>query len=169
MNEPKPGDFFVTGGGGLAGAVVRWGSDSRWSHAGIYAGDGQVLEAMPSGARLTPVDTYLGEGTLWSTEEIDATTRTLLSVAARSMVGIPYGWAEIIAVALGSKRLGKHVDTTLPMDQQPWWVRNLADTDCQICSQLVDYIHLLCGRHLFNDGRPFGLVSPGDLGGLITC
>jgi uncharacterized protein YycO len=54
---PLPGDFFVTKISGDVGwliSVGEWLNGSRfgpWDHAGIYVGDGQIVEAEPGGAR----------------------------------------------------------------------------------------------------------------------
>jgi hypothetical protein len=83
--------------------------------------------------------------------------------AAKTMIGRKYGFADIVAVALGQKRLGSHVKVLKAKKDQPWWVQRVADNHHLICSQLVDLAFLMGGVHLFNDERLPGLVSPADL------
>lgn len=174
---PLPGDFFVTSNGpldsSLRGSIssnlIQWGTNSPYNHAGLCVGRATVVEAQPGGAKLSQIAGYLGANTAWSAMQLDDAQRTAVAIAGKSLVGVPYGWLDIVAIALAQKRLGrwKLVDADKPDDQQPWWVRRLARTDRLICSELVDYACFLGGVHLFDDGRPFGLVSPGDLGRLI--
>jgi cell wall-associated NlpC family hydrolase len=131
-----------------------------------------VIEAQPGGARSSPIDGYLGENTVWSNgygiTDPDV-QRPALVAAAETLVGTPYGWGDIVAIALAQKRLGKwrRIDADVPLEDQPWWVRRLARTDQLICSELVDQVYFLTGIHLFQDGRPRLAVSPGDLGRLL--
>ena len=130
------------------------------------------MEAQPGGATRTPIDGYLGDNTIWS-DGYGLTTPSLqrpaITAAAEQLVGTPYGWGDIVAIALAQKRLGKwrRLDAEKPLEQQPWWVRRLARTDRLICSELVDEAWFLAGAHLYADGRPRGMVSPGDLGRLL--
>jgi hypothetical protein len=176
--EPGLGDYFVTrttpAGCGLTGymfaAAIQWATASDYNHAGIYVGNGQIVEATPSGARITDVSNYQNGHTLWSQglHLTSAAQRERVALEARNLVGTKYGYLDIIALALAQKRLGGHVNALRGMDQQPWWVRRMARTDRLVCSELVDYAYYLAGVHLFDDGRPFQLVAPSDLAQLIT-
>ena len=130
------------------------------------------MEAQPGGATRTPIDGYLGDNTIWSNGyglTTPALQRPAITAAAEQLVGTPYGWGDIVAIALAQKRLGKwrRLDAEKPLEQQPWWVRRLARTDRLICSELVDLSCHMAGVILFDDMRPFGLVSPGDIGRLL--
>lgn len=174
---PLPGDFLVTPthGAGLdrvAGWLIRYGTDSPYNHAALYVGalDGygkpQIVEAWPSGARLSDWDSY--PNCVWSTDRLPAGLtptdgqRTRIVSTAIGMLNTPYGWLDLIAISLAQKRTGRTVDG------DEWWVRRIADTHTLICSQLIDQSYLLGGVHLFEDGRLPGLASPGDLGRLLT-
>ena len=180
MTRPQPGDWFVTSNGPLdstlAGSIfsnlIQWGTNSRFNHAGVCVSPTDVVEAQPGGARRSPLDGYLGDNTVWS-DGYGLTDpqlqRPAIVAAAEQLVGVPYGWGDIVAIILAQKRLGKwrRLDAEKALEQQPWWVRRLARTDRLICSELVDLACHMAGVILFNDRRPFGLVSPGDLDRLL--
>jgi uncharacterized protein YycO len=162
--SPRPGDFGVTGMPGrswpdrIAEAAIRWGTDSSASHAFIYAGGGQIVEAVRH-VRVSPAASYTGitwsAGRLGGCDPTDAQRERIVS-AALSHVGESYNVLDIIAIALAQRRLG-HV-----VDGDEWWARRLSDDGHLICSQLVDAAYLAAGISLF-PGRLPGLVSPGDL------
>lgn len=176
MTFPLPGDFMVTPthGSGLdrvAGWLIRYGTDSPYNHAALYVGElvgyskPQIVEAWPSGAKLSDWDSY--PNGVWSTGRLPSgltptgEQRTRIVAAGLSMVGIPYGWLDLIAITFAQRRLGR------PVDGDEWWVRRIGDMRTAICSQIVDQSWLLGGVHLFEDGRLPGLISPGDLGRLL--
>lgn len=170
---PQPGDFFVTEYRGtewraqLMSYAIQWGTASHVNHAGIYIGDGQVIEARPGGAGYAPAAGYLGSNTKWSSLPVLASQAEAIVAAAIEHIGTPYGWLDAVAIAVAQRRLGGHLDTTKPIEQQPWWYRRIGRADRLICSQLVDLAYYEAGIHLFDDGRAFGLVSPGDLENII--
>ncbi len=43
----------------------------------------------------------------------------------------------------------------------------VASSKHMICSQLVDFVYMQSGIHLFNDGRWPGYVTPADLASLL--
>ena len=163
---PQLGDFFVmrTEHSGLRdelmAACIQWGTDSDVNHAGVYVGivDGveSIVEARPGGAGYAPLSQYMGSNTRWSGGvgiPQSSPWREFIVHHAKALIGTPYGWGDIIAIALSSKRLGGHVDATASWVRQPWWIKRLARTDRLICSELVDYAYCLAGVHLFSDGR----------------
>jgi cell wall-associated NlpC family hydrolase len=180
---PPVGSFFVssTGFGAnlsakLLSRLVQWGTDSVVNHAGIYVGEvngvHSVVEAQPGGARYAPVEQYLDENTFWDWSYLqDLGQGDDIAFAAEKMVGVPYGYLDIIAIAIAQPRFermfGDAIDSLHPWEKQPWWVKRLCRKDRLICSQLVDEAYRLGGIHLFNDGRLPQLVSPGDLHRLI--
>ena len=177
----QPGDWAVVSNGpqestlmgSFTSTAIQWATASRFNHAVICVGPGEVVEAQPGGARRSTWNGYLGTNAVWSGGyglTNPALQRPALAAAALSLVGTPYGWGDIIAIGLAQQKLQKsrmHIDALVPMGKQPWWVRRLASKRTDICSQLVDACNLLCGIHLYDDGRPPGLVSPGDLGRLL--
>lgn len=181
MNEPLVGDFFVSNTGFGAGfkskfmaKVVQYGTDSAVNHAGVYVGNGKVVEAQPGGARYADLSLYQGDGTIWAEGLFlpyeDA--GWLVADEAVRMIGTPYGYKDILAIALAQPRFERLfgvdlIDNFVDWEDQPWWVKRLARKDRLICSQLVDEAYRLAGIHLYNDGRLSQLVSPGDLHRLI--
>lgn len=160
--DPIPGEFFVVRTPGWVGRGIRVVTDSDVNHAGLYLGDGRTLEAQPSGAIFGRVSNY-GEA-LWS-----GTNPTLLEVArtygakladqAFTHHGDRYSFVDCACIGLANL-FGVHVPP--PVRQR------LNDPHMNMCSQLVDRIHMEVGVHLFQDGRLPGDVSPGALRDLIT-
>lgn len=165
MTEPQQGDFFVTEIKGFTGLFVRLaqrltGSKkaSHWTHAGIYVGDGVVLEAEPGGAVLTHLEDYEGRKMLWSSElfELNSDTRMDLAGEANALLDVPYSFVDYLSIALHRAHI------------RPKWVeRYVQATGHMICSQLVDEVYKRCGIHLFDDGRLPQDVVPADLGKLL--
>jgi cell wall-associated NlpC family hydrolase len=170
--QPRIGDFFVVRTNGWLARIVRFGCSSTVNHAGVYVGNGQVVEARPGGAGYKPLSTYLTA--LWSTDNLptefvptDSQRQKIVANAVKD-VGTPYGMLDILAIALGQKRLGDLIKTDKALDKQPWWVRRLVSRKTLICSQLVDLSYKDSGIHFFTDLRIPGLVSPEDLRELLT-
>lgn len=169
MTGPLPGDYGVvaTHGGPwwqrITDAAIRYGTSSPVNHAVLYIGDGQLVEARGN-VHLSPASEYAG--IIWSTGRLGDLTptsaqRQQITSAALSYVGESYNALDIVAIGLAQRRLGRLVDG------DEWWVKRLSDNHRLICSQLVDAAYQAAGIHLFADGRLPGLVSPGDLLGLL--
>lgn len=165
--NPQPGDFGVTATGGTAAKVIRWATNSPVNHAFIYVGGGYIIEADPAGAKVNHLDAYPHAS--YSTGAIALTDVQRLTIvdSAHDMIGTPYGWLDIAAIGLAQRRTFGLVHAHAPINDQPWWVRRIESLDTLICSQLVDLAYEHAGVHLFADGRIPGLVSPGDLYGLL--
>lgn len=161
-----PGDYFVTKIDGPVGLLVSVGemlNGSRfghWDHAGVYVGDGQIVEAEPGGARLAGLDEYAGRPVAWSTGHVELTEaqRTGVVAAARSFIGVPYSAADYFALALW------HFHVRIP-----WARKVMASQKSMICSELCDFAYEAGGVHLFADGRAPGDVTPADLAALIDA
>lgn len=131
------------------------GDASRFSHAFVCVGNGEVVEAMPGGADLTPLS-YYTEGpkaavTVFSDLDLTDDQRITIAATARALINTPYNFLDYLVIALDHwgirpKRLRKY----------------MADRGHLICSQLVDLCFLRAGVHLFEGVDP-GDVSPGDL------
>lgn len=158
---PELGDFGVVRTGGWAGALIRWGTQSPVNHAFIYLGNDLVMEAEPNGATVSRATKYAD--VIWSTGKVGLTQGQRLTIVnrAKSLVGTPYNWLDIVAIALAQRRLGGILGL------KSWIAKRLSDDGMMICSQLVDWCYQQAGVQLFKDGRPSGMVSPGDLYGLI--
>src|SRR4051794_23876191 len=62
---PEIGDFFVARTDGPIGRIIRYMTGSEVNHAGIYIGDGTVIETRPGGVRYGKFSEYVDA--IWST------------------------------------------------------------------------------------------------------
>lgn len=173
VTDVQPGDFGLVPTYGnwrdrLAGWLIRYGTNSPVNHAFVYVGDGMIVEAEPGGARRTRLH-YPEDTITWSRIHLTVGQRAEICQTAEGFAAqhVGYGWLDLVAVALAQHRLGRVVNPGVPLRRQPWWVRRVESLHTLICSQLVDACYLSAGARLFADGRPPGLVSPGDLYRLI--
>jgi cell wall-associated NlpC family hydrolase len=157
----KAGDIYLTRLHGWVGPAVTMLqatvalAPSRYAHAGVFLGDGTVLSAQGSGARIDPESSVLEDRPLavlrvpaWAESRRD----TIVDVA-RSYVGHRYGWFAYAYIGLATLGI-----------RTPWLERRIAsEATGLICSALVDRIWWHAGIGLFDDGRPFGAVKPGEL------
>lgn len=167
--QPLVGDFGLVGkhpGSWLDHAaqdLISFGTDSRFVHAFVYVGNGRIVEAIRH-VTVSPVTDY--QDITWSTGRLapehtpSQLQRMAIARAAMSCVGQSYNLLDILAIALAQPRLGRQVDG------DEWWVKRLSDDHMPICSQLVVNANRMAGLDLF-PGTLAGLVSPGDLGGLL--
>jgi len=156
---PQPGDYFVAQVHGIVGLGIRVGQAlvgdwSRFCHAGILLPGGRIFEAEPGGAKIrTLEELYARKGPIaWSQNYLDPATRERICDDAESRKGAPYGWLTYPYIALD---LVHWNDTALGSA--------VARTKALICSQAVDAIYLNQRVTIFDDGRPAGKVTPGDL------
>ena len=149
MTAPQRGDFAVVSAGGIPGRLVRYAEQANGSgpwadyqHAFIYIGDGQIIQAEPSGADYGQLTAHAK--TLWSTGKFQLTAfqRDQICDAARGYIGVPYGWLDYLALVL--HRL--HIPA-------PHLKAFIASGRSMICSQMVDAAYLAAGVHLYADGR----------------
>lgn len=174
-----PGAFFLSVIPGLVGrgvsaaqAFARGGC--LWTHAGLYLGNGSIIQAEPGGVRLRQLPDRLAQDPiLWS----DAPIQTALTEAYRALSGdlailelenlyrgrvveaaitlvdSPYAWLDIVTIAAAEWRI-------------PGWEKLRAHTNTSgryLCSSFVDHAYDMAGIHLFTDKRPPGQVTPADL------
>jgi len=153
MKEPNIGDYFVVRTTGIPARLIQIGTMSRWNHAGIYIGNGQIVEARPTGVSISPLSKYTYDEIIWNTgfdTSLTAEERMNISLFARQFVGDVYGIWSIMA--LGLKCLGLSI---LPLN----W---LAEREKRvICSQLVAWVYSHAGIKLTK--KPHALVTPKDL------
>lgn len=160
MPRDLTGQFGLTVMAGHAGWWVNLGQAllgdaSRYTHAFVVIGD-DVVEAMPGGARLTPLTKYTSgprsPNTVISRLELTDEQRAAIVLAAGSLVGTPYSFLDYLALALAHLHI------------QPAWLREyIRSKGHMICSQLVDEAFRRAGIHLFDDDRLPQDVTPGDL------
>lgn len=159
--EPKPGDLYLTRFGGPVGwlitllqAVVAF-DPSRYSHAGVVLANGWTISAQWPYPTMVPLAQLLEENKGKPVAFIEApewADRDAIVDAALQLLGRRYSlWSYLW---LGLSRL--HI--------RPRWLRaKVAGDRTLICSALADRAWMLAGVHCFDDGRPLGEVTPGDL------
>jgi cell wall-associated NlpC family hydrolase len=132
------------------------GSGSYFTHAFVYIGNGEVIQAQPGGASRVLLSEALDgrKRVAWSAFPLTDNERAVIVSAAKWYLGTPYSFLDYLAIAearlLHRRRLERYVSTTSHM----------------ICSQLVDECYRRAGIELF-PGRLPGDVAPGDLAKLI--
>lgn len=148
--EPQVGDYGVVKTNGWMGWLIRVGTASRWNHAFIYIGLGQIVEANPKGVAISDVSKY--KNIAWNKhEELTIAQRKRIVSKAKSFVGQPYGFGAILVIAL--KILGLKIVPTL---------RKIAENENSvICSQLVAWSYSVAGVKVSD--KPHAFTTPGDL------
>lgn len=167
MTTPLPGDFGCVAIRGPVGVFIRigqWLTGSgfkNYEHAFVCistdeTGDALVVQAMPEGA---DTKTYHpASHVLWSTGKVPLTDeqRAKVVAAAESYIGVPYGFADYLAIAAHRWHL--------PIPGLRRWI---ASTRSMICSQLVAQAYQDAGVDLV-PGQWDGYVTPAMLAGLIS-
>jgi hypothetical protein len=150
-----PGDVALTRPNGWVGRVISLVTSSRYCHIRlIVAGDGSTVEANPPGAYRGKVQT----GDVIVTAPLTDEQRAQIATTAAALVGIPYGFLDV--VALGLAQFGLRL---------PGLRKRLGRPDRLFCSQLVDKAWQAVGFHAFTDDRLPQNVSPGDIADLAFC
>lgn len=153
VRVPQLGDFGLTRGTGLAMALVRWGTLSRWGHACLAVGDAddlgrvQIVEAMPDGVRMHAAS--VAEW-VWSDVALTDAQRVTITGRGLDLVGEPYDWPAIGGFLLrwaGARLRGHSADHA---DRRT------------MCSELVAWCYRQAGVDLI-PGVAAGDISPGDL------
>lgn len=159
---PRKGDFGVVKTNGWAGRLIRFGTRSSVNHAVLVIDDmGAIVQGDPHGAAGGNVTDY--PVAIWSTELLTPQERDDIAAYGLRHMGVPYSWLDCAEIGW--------VDTRMRLPSWLRWLfpvpfplrRDLARDNRLMCSALVDSAYSAAGVHLFNDGRPFGGVSPGDL------
>ena len=163
MTTPRPGDFGLLIGNDTIGRLIRVGEwlngdgFSLYSHAFVLLDDDTILEAEPGGARIRPVGEYPDSLVAWSSWDLTGGQRAAVVAAARPMLGVPYSFADYLALATHRLRI-----------PAPGLRRFVASSGHMICSQLVDEAYRRAGLRMFADGRWPGDVTPADLTRVLT-
>ena len=96
--DMKTADIIVSTGSGAVSAVIRAGSVSKYSHAALYIGDGQVIEAIGEGVVKQPLSAALRDDTLavvYRRKNLnDAQTKVIVNYAS-GQVGKKYDYAGV--------------------------------------------------------------------------
>lgn len=155
MNKLNIGDYFVVKTTGPAARLIQIGTRSRWNHAGIYIGDGLVIEARPTGVSISLLSKYDNDEIVWNTgfdTSLSLAERMKLVEFAKGFIGSGYGIWSIIALGFKCLTFG------LPLIPADWLAIHERRV---ICSQLVAWCYSHVGIKL-SDKR-HALVTPKDL------
>lgn len=151
-SHPRTGQFGVVRTTGFVAAMIRLFTRSQVNHAYIYISEDHIVEAESYGAVTSKASKYDGavkaESNWWFVPGEAAD----ISREAQKLLGRPYGFLDIAAIALSLLGL-----------RCKWLLRRIESSRTLICSQLVDRAYHNSGVPLYTDGRPDGLVTPGDL------
>lgn len=155
---PNPGDLFVVHTDGWVGRVIRWFTRSAFNHAGVVVDStGGTVEAKPSGAARGNLADYTTDRVLTGSPlPLTDVQRQLIVNNALALLGTPYGWLDIVSLAL--LRAGVTI--------RPVMAR-VARYDRLTCAELADLAYRRAGLHLFHDDRPSFDVTPADLARLL--
>lgn len=170
--QPRAGDFGLVKINGEIGRLIRFGQFldgvgfEDYEHAFVYIGNGQIVEAEPGGAHISPLSKFHGADVIWSTGHISLTDEQRAKICARALAfttanggkGVPYSALDY--AALTAHRL--HI-------WAPFLKSYIESGGHVICSQLVDICYQAGDVELFKDGRWPGFVTPGDLYGLLNA
>jgi hypothetical protein len=163
--RPQVGDIGLTQIHGRVGRLIRVGQFLNgdgfynYQHAFIVTDvtPGQwtsIVEAEPGGAQFNSMERY--RGYQLSFLRCPDEYRDAVGYAATQIIGIGYSYADYLALAL--HRIGI---------KTPKLQKYIASSGHMICSQAADFVASTGGWQLFDDGRWFGDVTPGDLYGLF--
>ena len=102
MIDPQPGDLIAIHTRMFFSRLIQgaqwlhWRKKGEWryNHAAVYIGDGQIVEANPAGVQIMPLSEYPEKDYIVIPVQGD---RNLAVEKAKSLVGTPYGWIDIIA------------------------------------------------------------------------
>lgn len=160
LDKVPPGTFFVSHGGGTAGELIRHATGSWAGHAGLYLGDGLIVQGQPPQAATAPADSHsdaiwawrmwdkLQAADGWTADQVtDAQARVV--ARGRQLIGCSYDFEAYAAFALMVLKI-RNAEQLSPLFSRDAW---------RVCSALVD------------DAETFGGVPmnfvPGDGPGLI--
>jgi hypothetical protein len=152
MPEPMLGDYFVVHTTGIAAKLIQFGTRSKWNHAGIYIGDGEIIEARPSGVKRASVTKYDALPIIWSSESLTQEQRENISQFAKGFENDGYGVWSIVALGFKCLTFG------IPLLPANWMAVREKRV---ICSQLVAWTYSHAKIKLSK--KQHALVTPKDL------
>ncbi|MGN6724131.1 MAG: hypothetical protein ACTHJM_16105 [Marmoricola sp.] len=145
----RPGDVALFRPHNALGRAVAVFDRSRYCHVRlIVAEDGTTVEADLKGA----IEGRVRDGDVIVTAPLTVAQRALIRAHAEALLGTPYGFADIGALALAQFGI-----------RLPSLSRRLDRYDRLFCSQLVDVVWQSVGFAAFDDGRLPQDVTPGDI------
>ncbi len=102
VNDLRPADILLSTGDAAASSAIRFGTGSRFSHAALYAGNGEIIEAIGEGVVRQSLARAMRDDTLvcvyWRIGMSDAQAGQAIRYAT-VQIGKPYD--ELGAVGAG--------------------------------------------------------------------
>ena len=152
--KPIPGDIGIVRSNGIPACLIQLGTLSRWNHAFIYIGNGLIIEATPSGVKISRLDQY--DKIVWNKHQVwynEEDSRKAIVEGAFKALRKPYNWVNILTIFFRIVGLKILANTKL--------MKKLADKDGYICSELCEELYVNTGNALVT--KPAGITTPGDL------
>lgn len=145
--------------GRLMEAAIRYFTKSSYSHAFVIISEsGDIVEAMPGGARLANISEYAGLNIILYSGEMNDNQRHLVVQAAKRYIGTPYGFLDIVYLGLYLRGIN-----------WKWLLGKIRRTSRMICSQLVAQCGVEASVPSWMCGKEFAqLVTPADLAKLAA-
>jgi len=148
----RPGCYGVSHGSGITGELIRHATESWAGHAFVYIGDGQIIQAEPPHALVSPAASH--PDAVWNAhDELTDQQREAIVARAHALVGCPYDYPAYIGFALELLKIrnGQELD---PVFRSDHW---------RVCSALVADCYEYAGVPV-DTGLPYpNLISPADL------
>lgn len=151
-HHPRTGQFGVVRTKGFVPWMIRLFTRSQVNHAYVYISETYIVEAQRIGAVMAKATKYAESERAESNFWLMPDEAHDISREAQRLLGRPYGFLDILCITLALFGL-----------RYKWLLARVESSRTLICSQLVDRAYDNAGCHLYSDGRPDGLVTPGDL------
>lgn len=138
----------------VMGWLIKVFTNSKYNHAFVYIGDGNIVEAQPSGAKVSKLTEYMStDPVIWSSTPMTPDQVQRIIEASHSCVGLGYGFLDILYI--GMARIGF---------KQQWLLNRVLDENKMICSQLVAFAGKEAGITSWLCGQEYAQeVTPGEL------
>lgn len=152
MYQPQAGDYGCVQTNGIVGFLIQLGTLTKYNHAFIYLGDGEIIEATPRhGVIISPVTNY--KNIAWNMHEPKTDEqREALVVQALTHLGDRYSFLAFLAIAM----------RILHVRSPKWLCVHLDKSKNEICSELVARDYRAC-EFAVEGQRPDYYISPSDL------
>lgn len=167
----RPGDIILTTGTGLTSAGIQLMTLAPVSHAAVYVGDGQVVEAVHSGVRVWGIEEFLAQETTmlaFRHSDLSAEQAAEIRGYALRQVGAPFNFMGVMLhVPLSIHRVACELPLT-PSGVRDVCIRTMGNIQYLsavrqqfFCSQLVLQAYRHAGAPI-TDADP-RMVSPADI------
>lgn len=166
---PKPGDIGLVGSNSLIGLFVRFGQvvvgdHSFVTHAYVVLHDGNIIEAMPGGAKFAKVDKY--PNPVYSKYRLTPDQRDAICEEAIRMEGTPYSFLDFLSIFLThlvEKKWVPYKYSWLPQKVK----QRVRESGHMICSQLCAEAYRRAGVPITTGLEEPMDLTPGDLARMV--